>query len=157
MKPGLPRDGAIDGGAYLYPVRVYYEDTDAAGLVYYANYLKFAERARTEMLRRLGIEQQRLRAESGILFVVRRCTIDFLAPARLDDDLAVETRLAALGGASLDIDQDVVRDGDKLVRLAVRIACIGSSGRPHRLPPVLKAALASLSNPATRMVMAHAR
>jgi acyl-CoA thioester hydrolase len=153
----LPRDGAIRGGAYFYPVRVYYEDTDAAGLVYYANYLKFAERARSEMLRRLGIEQERLRAQSGLVFVVRRCTVDFLAPARLDDDLVVETRLVALGGASLDIDQDVTRGGDMLVRLAIKIACLGSTGRPHRLPPALRAALASLSNPATRMVIAHAR
>jgi acyl-CoA thioester hydrolase len=157
MTAGLPRDGAIHAGAYHYPVRVYYEDTDAAGLVYYANYLKFAERARTEMLRRLGIEQQRLRTESGFVFVVRRCSMDFLAPARLDDDLVVETRLSGLGGASLDIDQDVLRDGGKLVRLAVRIACLGPGGRPHRLPPALKAALASLSNTATRMVMAHGR
>jgi len=93
----LPRDGAVHDGAYLYPVRVYYEDTDAVGLVYHANYLKFAERARTEMLRRLGIEQERLRAESGVSFVVRRGTLDFRAPARLDDDLVVVTTLRALG------------------------------------------------------------
>jgi acyl-CoA thioester hydrolase len=153
----LPRDGIIRNGVYLWPFRVYYEDTDSLGLVYYANYLKFAERARTEMLRRLGIEQQRLRAETGLVFVVRRCVVDFLAPARLDDDLVVATRLSALGGASLDLDQDVQRDEDTLVRLAVRIGCLASNGRPHRLPPVLKATLASLSNPETRMVMAHGR
>jgi acyl-CoA thioester hydrolase len=157
MTTGLPREGIVGDGAYRYPVRVYYEDTDAAGLVYYANYLKFAERARTEMLRRLGIEQRRLHLESGLVFVVRRCTIDFLAPARLDDDLVVETRLAALGGAALDLDQDVLRAGDALVRLAVRIACLGATGRPHRMPPALKAALLSLGNPETRMVMAHGR
>jgi len=153
----LPRDGVISDGAYLFPVRVYYEDTDAAGLVYYANYLKFAERARTEMLRRLGIGQERLRAETGLVFVVRRCTADYLQPARLDDDLVVATRLKALGGASLDLDQDVRRDDATLVRLAFQIACLGHGGRPQRLPPVLRAALASLNDTPTRMVTAHAR
>jgi acyl-CoA thioester hydrolase len=153
----LPRDGAVRDGAYLFPVRVYYEDTDAAGLVYYANYLKFAERARTEMLRRLGVEQERLRAETGLVFVVRRCAADYLLPARLDDDLIVETRLKALGGASLDLDQDVRRGDALLVRLVFQIACLGQSGRPQRLPPVLRAALGSLNDTATRMVTAHAR
>jgi acyl-CoA thioester hydrolase len=156
MTGALPRDGAVSDGAYLFPVRVYYEDTDAAGLVYYANYLKFAERARTEMLRRLGVEQERMRAETGLVFVVRRCTVDYLAPARLDDDLIVETRLAELGGASLDLDQDVRRGSAVLVRLAFQIACLGQSGRPQRLPPVLRSALASL-NDTTRMVTPHAR
>jgi acyl-CoA thioester hydrolase len=156
MTGPLPRDGAVGDGAYFFPVRVYYEDTDAAGLVYYANYLKFAERARTEMLRRLGVEQERLRAETGLVFVVRRCTADYLLPARLDDDLVVATRLAALGGASLDLDQDVRRGDAVLVRLAFQIACVGQSGRPQRLPPVLRSALASL-NDTTRMVTAHAR
>jgi acyl-CoA thioester hydrolase len=153
----LPRDGVVRDGSYLFPVRVYYEDTDAAGLVYYANYLKFAERARTEMLRRLGIEQERLRSETGFFFVVRRCTADYLLPARLDDDLVVVTRLKALGGASLDLDQDVRRGDALLVRLAFQIACLGQSGRPQRLPPVLRSALGSLNHTATRMVSAHAR
>jgi acyl-CoA thioester hydrolase len=153
----LPRDGIVADGAYLFPVRVYYEDTDAAGLVYYANYLKFAERARTEMLRRLGVEQERLRAETGVVFVVRRCAADYLLPARLDDDLVVVTRLKALGGASLDLDQDVRRGDALLVRLVFQIACLGQNGRPQRLPPVLRSALASLNDTATRMVTAHAR
>ncbi|HYM02512.1 MAG TPA: tol-pal system-associated acyl-CoA thioesterase [Stellaceae bacterium] len=157
MNAGLPRDGAIREGAYLYPVRVYYEDTDAGGMVYHANYLKFAERARTEMLRRLGIEQDRLRADSGFVFVVRRCTIDFALPARLDDDLVIVTRLASIGGASLDLDQEVRRDGVILVRLALQVACIGRSGRPHRLPQEIRAAFASLNDTTTRMVTTHAR
>src|SRR5581483_12088671 len=109
MTADPPSSGAIRDGAHFFPVRVYYEDTDAAGLVYYANYLKFAERARTEMLRRLGVEQERLRAETGLVFVVRRCAADYLLPARLDDDLVIVTRLKALRGASLDLDQDVQR------------------------------------------------
>ena len=143
--------------AHRFALRVYYEDTDAAGIVYYANYLKFAERARTEMLRRLGVEQERLRAESGLVFVVRRCAADYLLPARLDDDLVVVTRLKALGGASLDLDQDVRRGDALLVRLVFQIACLGQGGRPQRLPPVLRSALNSLNDTATRMVTAHAR
>jgi acyl-CoA thioester hydrolase len=156
MRQDLPRDGIVADGAHLFPVRVYYEDTDAAGLVYYANYLKFAERARTEMLRRLGIAQQRLRDETGLGFVVRRCTAEYLLPARLDDDLIVATRLATLGAATLDLDQEVRREDDTLVRLALRIAAIGRNGRPRRLPPGLRAALLSL-NETTKMATAHAR
>jgi acyl-CoA thioester hydrolase len=156
MTQALPREGAIEGGAFLYPVRVYYEDTDAAGLVYYANYLKFAERARTEMLRRLGMGQERLRTESGLVFLVRRSTADFLLPARLDDDLVVRTLIAGLGAATLELDQEVRRDETALVRLAFQIAAVGPSGRPQRLPPPLRAALLSL-NEATKMVTAHAR
>jgi acyl-CoA thioester hydrolase len=156
VSPVLPRDGRVEDGAYLFPVRVYYEDTDAAGLVYYANYLKFAERARTEMLRRLGVEQERLRAETGLCFVVRRCSVDYLLPARLDDDLIVLTRLAGLGAATLDLEQEVRRGDAMLVRLALAIAAIGRSGRPQRLPPTLRAALLSL-NETTKMVTAHAR
>jgi len=153
----LPRDGLIEAGAYLYPVRVYYEDTDAAGLVYYANYLKFAERARTEMLRRLGIEQERLRAETGLAFVVRRCTVDYLLPARLDDDLVIATRLARLGGAALELEQDVQRDDEALVRLTVSIAALGRNGRPQRLPSQLRTAILSLNPETDRMATAHAR
>ncbi|HEX4113958.1 MAG TPA: tol-pal system-associated acyl-CoA thioesterase [Stellaceae bacterium] len=120
--------------AHLFNLRVYWEDTDAGGLVYHANYLKFAERARTEMLRHLGIEQDKLRADTGLMFVVRRLVAEFLQPARLDDELAVATQLKHLGGASLDLDQEVRRADNALVRLALRIACIGQDGRPSRLP-----------------------
>jgi acyl-CoA thioester hydrolase len=120
--------------AHVFNLRVYWEDTDAGGLVYHANYLKFAERARTELLRQLGIEQDRLRADTGLMFVVRRLVAEFLQPARLDDELAVATQLKHLGGASLDLDQEVRRADNALVRLALRIACIGRDGRPARLP-----------------------
>ena len=102
MTRTLPREGAVADGAFLFPVRVYYEDTDAAGIVYYANYLKFAERARTEMLRHLGVGQEQLRVESGLVFVVRRASADYRRPARLDDDLVIVTRLASLGGRKVD-------------------------------------------------------
>src|ERR1700734_1812520 len=94
----LPREGLIEGGVHRFPVRVYYEDTDAAGIVYYANYLKFIERARTEMLRLYGVVHERERQAGGIAFIVRRAEIDYLVPARLDDELTVETRLKEVGG-----------------------------------------------------------
>jgi acyl-CoA thioester hydrolase len=132
------------GGVHLFPVRVYYEDTDAGGFVYHANYLQFAERARTEMLRGLGMQQSRLAAEDGILFVMRRCIADFLAPASLDDQLVVASRLLDLRGASIDFEQNVTREGFDLVRLQVRLACM-SNGRAARLPAQVRAALAEFS------------
>ncbi len=130
--------------AHLYNLRVYWEDTDAGGLVYHANYLKFAERARTEMLRHLGIEQEKLHGEAGMLFVVRRLVADYLQPARLDDELAVATEVRRLGGASLDLGQEVRRGDRPLVRLVLRIACLGRDGKPRRLPSAIAAAVASL-------------
>jgi acyl-CoA thioester hydrolase len=141
------RSGAIEGGIHRLLTTVYYEDTDAAGIVYHANYLKFAERARTELLRLLGFEQGRLRAEQGLAFAVRRCTVDFRGAARLDDELVVESRLVALGGASLEIEQDIRRADETLVRLELRLACLGPGLRPVRLPPPLRAALNALSQP----------
>lgn len=141
MTADLPRSGAIRDGAHFFPVRIYYEDTDAAGLVYYANHLKFAERARTELLRAAGFGQQRLREETGTVFVVRHCAADYRAAARLDDDLVVETRVVGVGAATLDLAQEIRRGDDMLVALQFRIACLGRSGRPQRLPPALRAAL----------------
>ena len=131
--------------AHLFNLRVYWEDTDAGGLVYHANSLKVAERARTAMLRHLGIEQEKLRGETGMLFVVRRLVAEYLRPARLDDELAVATRVKHLGGASLDLDQEVRRGDSALVRLALRIACLDRDGRPSRLPAEIATAFASLN------------
>jgi acyl-CoA thioester hydrolase len=136
-------------GAHRFGLRVYYEDTDAAGIVYYANYLKFAERARTEMLRHIGFEQEALRRATGHVFAVRRCSVDYLAPARLDDELSVETRLTALGGASLDVEQEIRCGARSLARLALRLACLDAEGKPSRLPPPLRAALARFRHPTT--------
>ena len=141
MTGDLPRSGVIRDGAHFFPIRIYYEDTDAAGLVYYANYLKYAERARTELLRVAGFEQERLRHETGLVFVVRHCTADYRAAARLDDDLVIETRVAGVGAATLDLAQEIHRGDDVLVALDFRIACLGRTGRPQRLPPALRAAL----------------
>jgi len=128
--------GPLAGGAFRFPIRVYYEDTDAGGIVYHANYLRFAERARTETLRRLGIDQSRLRDEHDVVFIVRRCAIDFRTPARLDDALEVHTRMTGLRGASLEAEQAVFRRGEvgPLVTLDLTIACVNGRGRPVRVP-----------------------
>jgi acyl-CoA thioester hydrolase len=125
-------------GAFVHPVRVYYEDTDAAGVVYYANYLKFAERGRTEALRALGIEQRLMAERDGVQFVVRRVAADFRQPARLDDDLEVVTKTTDIGGAVLTMEQIIRRGAETLVTLSVDICAVGSggarAGRPVRLP-----------------------
>jgi acyl-CoA thioester hydrolase len=124
--------------ASSWSVRVYWEDTDASGLVYHASYLRFAERARTEWLRARGFEQWRLREAAGLGFVVRRCAIEFRAPARLDDLLTVETVAGAIGGASVAMHQTIARDRTMLVSLDLTLACIGPDGRPRRLPQNLR-------------------
>lgn len=138
-----PASGFVNG-VFVFPVRVYYEDTDAAGMVYYANYLKFAERARTEMLRALGWGQAALMVDKRLAFVVRRCVADYVRPARLDDNLSLTTRLAALRGAALDVEQIVQRDDVDLVRLDVTVACVNLEMRAARIPPRLRAALQDL-------------
>src|SRR5437870_1848193 len=131
----------LPGPAHSMPLRVYYEDTDASGIVYYANYLKFAERGRTEMMRALGFAHSSVAAQSGIVFTVRRLAADYLAPARLDDWLSIDTTIREIGGATLLLDQHVRRDGVTLVSLEILVACIGRDGRPRRVPAGLRAAL----------------
>ena len=121
-------------------LRVYYEDTDAAGIVYHANYLRFAERGRTEMLRAAGFDHPDLLARAGGRFAVVRCTMDFLAPARLDDLLEVVSEDAGGSGARLALTQTVARAERALCRLRVELAFLGPDLRPRRLPPALRAA-----------------
>lgn len=129
---------------YALPLRVYWEDTDAGGVVFYANYLKFFERARTEWLRTLGFEQQRLKHEARLIFIVVSAQIRYLAPARLDDVLAVNVRLAHTGPASLMLDQQARRGETLLAAGRVRIGCVDAdTWRPRRLPDPLLAALPS--------------
>lgn len=136
----------IDGsGTHVCPIRVYYEDTDAAGIVYYANYMKFAERGRTEMLRSVGLAHRDLLADHGIAFAVRNLSADYLRPARLDDSLTVHSRLIELRGASMSAKQVVRRADEDLVRMTVRLACIDRQGQPARLPKTLRAALGAYS------------
>jgi acyl-CoA thioester hydrolase len=136
--------GTIEAGEHRLTIRVYYEDTDAAGMVYHASHLRFAERARTEMLRCMRLAHGDLRARLGLTFVVRRCVIDFLAPAHLDDVLSVRTRALRHGGASLDLEQRILRDRRLLARLEVRLVLISPTMRVARLPRELIAALAPL-------------
>jgi acyl-CoA thioester hydrolase len=119
---------------HRFPVRVYYEDTDLAGIVYYANYLKFIERARTEWVRGLGVDQGRLRAEAGIVFAVRRVEADYLSPARFDDLLEVETEVLGTTAARVVLSQRVLRDGTLLFASRVTIVALTETGRPARLP-----------------------
>lgn len=114
--------------------RVYYEDTDLAGIVYHANYLKFIERARSEMVREAGISQTALKAGQGIVFAVRRMEMDFIAPARFEDDLRVETRLIGVKGASFDLDQTVWRGDSRLYAATVQVVCLTETGRAVRIP-----------------------
>lgn len=125
---------------HRFEVRVYYEDTDLAGIVYYANYLRFIERARSEWLRALGLDQVALREEAGLVFAVRRIEADYLAPARFDDLLAVETRVQAVTAARLVLGQEVGRAGLPLFRASVTLAAVGPQGRPLRLPRAVVAA-----------------
>ncbi len=144
----LPRQGRHEGGVHLYPVHVYYEDTDAGGVVYYANYLKFAERGRTEAIRAQGLPHGRLLEESGVVLAVHKLAAEYLSPARLDDDLVVRTRVTSISGASVHLEQEIWRGPDRLFAMTCTIVCIGRNGRPARLPPVLAQALAN-ADPAT--------
>lgn len=148
----MTADGAIADRVHRLVIRVYYEDTDAAGIVYHANYLKFAERGRTEFLRQLGFGQEEMRRTTGLAFAVRHCAADYLRPAVLDDELTVATRLLELRGASLTVEQRIERAGEALARLTLRLACIGPGGRPARLPGRLRAALAPFASRPLRIV-----
>lgn len=130
----------VPGQEFRWPVRVYWEDTDAGGIVYHASYLRFMERARTEWLRAAGFEQQRLRDEQGIQFTVTRLAIEYRSPGRYDDRLQVGVRLARARRASLDLEQTVQReDGPLLASAAVRVACLDAASlRPRALPPHLR-------------------
>ncbi len=127
-----------------FQVRVYYEDTDAGGIVYYANYLRFAERARTEMLRQIGIEQSDLLLQEGIAFAVRSCQVEYLKPARLDDLLTIDTQLEDIGKASLIMRQTIRKNQDILTTLNIRLAVVGNNMKPARLPTATHHALTTI-------------
>ncbi len=120
---------------FSWPVRVYYEDTDAGGVVYYANYLSFMERARTEWLRALGFEQPALAAEHGVLFVVRAVNIDYLKPSRFNDSLQVTVEVVNVGGSRIRFLQRVLRGDEEIVRADVDVVCVNTDTfRPVRVP-----------------------
>jgi acyl-CoA thioester hydrolase len=160
-----PPEGRLDGAGHRFPIRVYYEDTDAGGIVYHAAYLRFAERARTEMMRLAGIEHDTLLAEHGVMLAVHRCSLEFHRPARLDDALVVASRIAAASGATITIEQQVLRAPDarpdgrsgaepdaqpgaanrdgflNLVSLTLRLVTLDRQLRPTRLPSALRTVL----------------
>ncbi|EEE37215.1 tol-pal system-associated acyl-CoA thioesterase [Rhodobacteraceae bacterium KLH11] len=123
---------------HLYPVRVYYEDTDMGGVVYHANYLKYIERARSDWVGKLGNDQNAMR-EAGIVWVVRRIEAEYLAAARFEDELVVETEIAALSGARLTMSQLVKRGEAEIFRAEVTAVCMNAQGKPVRLPAEIRA------------------
>jgi acyl-CoA thioester hydrolase len=132
---------------FLFPIRVYYEDTDAGGVVYYANYLKFFERARTEWLRSLGFEQNALAASSGCIFVVRGLEMQYRKPARLDDALTIRSKVSRVGKASMDFSQICERNGELLASGQVQVGCVSvATMRPCAMPTGLSSALAPLES-----------
>lgn len=138
----MPSSRPDAGRGFLWPVRVYYEDTDAGGIVFYANYLKFFERARTEWLRACGIHQSRLDDETGVVFVVRGTALDYLAPARLDDMLTIESHVERLGRASVDFMQQAWCGERLLATGEIRVACVErATFKPAAIPPGVLAAL----------------
>ncbi len=129
---------------HTFTLRVYYEDTDMAGIVYYANYLRYIERARSEAVRDVGIEQLSMRDDDGVVFVVRGMQIEYLRPARFDDVLTIETETTALKAATMQMFQTVRRGEEVLFTADVRVACMGLDGRPARYPAEIRQKLAVL-------------
>ncbi|MGH7066399.1 MAG: tol-pal system-associated acyl-CoA thioesterase [Acetobacteraceae bacterium] len=131
---------------HRFSCRVYFEDTDAGGLVYHASYVRFAERARTEALRDLGIPHATLIDEFGLIFVVRRIKLDYLRPARLDDVLEVSTKVLGLGASRIDLSQVILRKSETVAEAEVMLACVRQrDGRPARIPPRWRDALEMLT------------
>ena len=119
---------------HQFSLRVYYEDTDMAGIVYYANYLKYIERARSDWVRSLGVDQNRLRTAQGLVFVVRKITADYLRPAHFDEPLQITTEMTKLTSARLYLQQNVYRDLDLLFQAQVILVALKAAGKPTRLP-----------------------
>jgi len=133
--------GKIVDGVHRLPIRVYYEDTDFSGIVYHANYLKFAERGRSDFLRQVGVHHSEiLELDPPLAFAIQKMEIEFLAPARIDDLLEVESHCVTARGARLEFEQVITRDGEPIWRAIIKAACIDTSGRPRRLTAEMLAA-----------------
>ena len=145
--------GRLDHDTHVLPIRVYFEDTDFAGVVYHANFLKFCERGRSDFIRLLGIDHQSLaspEAGEARVFIVRRIEIDYLKPARLDEVLEVVTHCAEIGGASLVLTQEVCRGETVLARAKVVVVLVSPSGKPQRIGSLIRAALERFVNQAAQ-------
>lgn len=136
--------GWFEGAEHVLPVRIYYEDTDAGGVIYHTNYLKYFERARTEVLRHFGILQARLWKEAGAGFALRRAAIEFVAPGHLDDHLEVRSRVTGHGAATIGFAHRALRSGTVIATAEVLVVYISTSGRPQRLPAEMRDLLAGL-------------
>ena len=140
----MPRSMTTEALSFTHPVRIYWEDTDAGGVVFYANYLRFFERARTEWLRALGFGQQQMRSEQGLMFVVTETQVRYLQPARLDEELSITVTLAEVARATLTLAQAALRGPTLLVDSRITLACVeASTFRPKRLPRPIFDAFAS--------------
>lgn len=125
---------------HRFPIRVYYEDTDMGGIVYHANYLRYIERARSDWVRTLGISQNQMR-EDGVVFVVRKIEAEYIATAKFEDELEIETRTQSISAARLVMEQEVKRDGKVIFSAVVTAVCMGANGQPVRLPAKIRALL----------------
>jgi len=145
-RPTEPSAGIIRGNLHILPVRIYYEDTDFSGMVYHANYLRYCERARSDVLRLLGFGHTELAARSEPLaFTVRRIEIDYFLPARIDDALEVRSHWQEAAGARFRVHQEIFRGQARLAAALVEAACISMTGRPRRIPPEILAAFEKFS------------
>lgn len=139
-----PAAGCFDGKAFVFPLRVYYEDTDFSGVVYHASYLRFMERGRSEFLRAAGAPHQAmLEGDTPLFWVVRRMAVEFNRPARVEEALNVRTKALELAGARLRLDQAVCRDAEILVRAEVEVCVVTADGRPRRVPELVRKKLQS--------------
>jgi acyl-CoA thioester hydrolase len=143
----LPASGVLDGSVHRYALRVYYEDTDAGGIVYHANYLRWFERARSDLLDVLGIDQAASLAAGEGGYTVAEASLRYLAPARLGDVIVIETRTETLGRASCTLRQSAWRGSAKLTEATVRVGFVGPDGRPRRQPEAWQKAFASVVFP----------
>ena len=135
----MPMNAYIKDDAFFFPVRVFYEDTDAGGIVYHSNFLNFCERARTEWLRTLTVGRERLQHEFGLMFVVRRATIEWRRPAKLDDLLMVETRLSGMGKVRMSLTQTITRDATTLATIQIEVVAVSVTDfTPLLLPDALR-------------------
>lgn len=144
-----PTSGVMDGNVHWFPLRIYYEETDAGRMVYHAAYLKFAERARTEMMRLNGLDHMTLMEKDGLVFTVHSADIRYLRQAKLDDELVVRTYVRGVGGASMDMGQCVYRNdngtlAEPIAEVDLRLAIVNEQGKPQRIPRRLKDVLEDL-------------
>jgi acyl-CoA thioester hydrolase len=151
MQPTTAGDGWFVGQCHHFPCRIYYEDTDLSGLVYHANYLRYAERARSDLLRLLGIDQRAASEAGHGHYSVAEALLRYLRPARLDDSLVVQTRCVELRAASIRLAQQIWRGEDLLVEVAIRVGFIGPDGRARRQPAAWRAVFAKFFQPHPEM------